>query len=190
MLRERRGEPQVVFDHFCNAGFPDTIVEVAREGFRKSNLILAPFTVLLWQEAQQHTPYAEPDDLPEEEMIGDVPCWAYDMHVREGNAAMSRFLEMDCDTARWVDANVPSHGRVKFLGGVLFRVESGLVDNRLRWKVGDDLRHMAEFECPGLRHERAAEIMELLRLDLPKLNVARRHVTRSMIRRRGYEDEQ
>ncbi len=65
------------------------------------------------------------------------------------------------------------------MGGILFRVESGLVSNRLRWKVGDDLRRMAEFECPGLRHEDAGGIMRLLRLDLPMLNMARRLVIKS-----------
>ena len=176
VLRERRGEPQAVFDYLCEIGFPDTVVEIAREGFRKCNEGIAPFTVPLWREAQQFARHAEPDDIPEEEMIGEVPGWAYDMHVREGNQAMARFLETDCKTTRWVEANLPPNGRVKFMGGILFRVESGLVSNRLRWEVGDDLRRMAEYECPGLRHKKAAEIMNLLRRDLPMLNEARHNV--------------
>jgi hypothetical protein len=32
-LVSRRGEPRVVFDHLCEAGWPHSIVEVAREGF-------------------------------------------------------------------------------------------------------------------------------------------------------------
>ena len=38
-LPERRGEPQAAFDGLCEHGFPDTIVEVCREGFRKCSEI-------------------------------------------------------------------------------------------------------------------------------------------------------
>lgn len=178
VLRERRGEPQAVFDHFSEAGFPDTVVEIAREGFRKCNEVMVPNSVLLWRDIQNCESHAKPDDLPEEELIEGVPCWAYDMHVREGNTAMARFLETDCETTKWIGANFPRNGRVKFLGEILFRIESGLVANRLRWKTGDNLRRMANYECPGLRHEKAAEIMDLLRGDLPMLHDARWNVVK------------
>jgi hypothetical protein len=38
---------------------------------------------------------------------------------------------------------------------------------------------MADFECQGLEPDDVAEVMHLLRQDLPKLNEARRHVTGS-----------
>jgi len=176
MLRERRGEPQIVFDTLCDSGFPDTVVEIAREGFRKSSAILCPLAVLLWREVERSARHAEPDDLPGDEMIGEVPCWAYDMHVREGNQAMARFLEADCDTTRWIAAHVPPRERVRLLGGVLFRVESGLVTNRLRWETGDTLRRMADLDCHGLELGKGEEIVSLLSRDLPKLNEARHHV--------------
>jgi hypothetical protein len=111
-------------------------------------------------------------------MIGEVPCWAFDKHVRDGNKALARLLETDCETARWVSAHIPPGQRLGFLGGILFRVESGLVSKRLRWLTADALRQMAEFGCPALRGPDPAEIMELLRRDLPKLNEARRYVVR------------
>lgn len=85
LLRERRGDPHAVMDALCERGFPDTVVEVCREGLRRSGEILAPFLILLWREARRSARHAEPDDLPEEEMVGPAPCWAYDMHMREGN---------------------------------------------------------------------------------------------------------
>jgi len=179
VLRQRKGDPYAVLDALCERGFPDTVVEVCREGLKKTNEMLAPFLVLLMKEAQRSARHAEPDDFPPEEMIGEVPCWAYDMHVREGNQAMARFLEEDCDTARWVASHIPVGKRVRFLGGTLFRAESGLVDRRLRWETGDTLRRMADFECQGLKPDDVAEVMQLLRQDLPKLNEARRHVTGS-----------
>lgn len=178
ILRERRGDPYAVLDALCKEGFPDTVVEVCREGLRKTNEMLAPFLILLMREAQHSARHVEPDDLPPEELIGEVPGWGYDMHVREGNQAMARFLEEECDTARWIADRIPAGKRVRFLGNVLFRVESGLVDRRLRWEAGDTLRRMADFECQGLKPDDAAEVISLLRQDLPKLNEARRHVTR------------
>jgi hypothetical protein len=106
-------------------------------------------------------------------MIGDVPCWAFDMHVREGNKALRAFLHTNCETARWIKAHIPSHERVSFLGGVLFRVESGLVSNRLRWRIGDELRHTADLECHGPSCPDATEVLRLLQTDLPLLNQVR-----------------
>ena len=179
VLRERRGEPDAVFNALCERGIPDTVVEVCREGLRKYNEVLAPILILLWQEARRAARHAEPDDLPGEEMVGGVPCWAYDMHVREGNKAMARLLDTGCETARWIAGRVPQGKRGRFLGGMLFRVESGLVDRRLRWDAGDRLRRMADVEALGLPPEDMVEGLAMLRQDLPKLNEERRHVVGS-----------
>lgn len=175
-LRERKGEPQAIFDALCERGYPATIVEIARAGFKKCNEVLIPFSILLWPEAQRSTRHVEPDDLPKEQMIGKAPCWAYDMHVREGNAAMAKFLKIDCETSRWINATLPPAGRVRFLGGILFSVESGLVDRRLHWQAANDLRDMANFECHGIGRAEAAEVMGLLKNDLPLLNEIRLHI--------------
>ena len=181
-LQQRRGEPQAAFDFLWEAGLPDTIVEIAREGFRKCSEVLCPFVVLLWQEFQHTSHGTEPDDIPDEELIGGVPCWAFDMHVREGNQAMERFLTTDCDTARWVSAHLPKGQRRKFLGQILFRAEGGMMCERLRWKVGDELRQMSDLECFDLDASKAADVMALLRSDLPKLNEARHDVYASNLR--------
>jgi hypothetical protein len=178
----RQGEPQVAFDHLRTVGIPDTVIEIAREGFRKSGEILCPFIILLWREYQQSPSETEPDEIPEEELIGGVPCWAFDMHVREGNQAMNQFLKMDCDSADWIKAHLPSNKRRWFLGEVLFRIESGVVANRLRWEAGDDLRQKADWECFGLEPPAVSELTELLRSDLPKLNEVRRDVFVSNLR--------
>ena len=92
-LVSRRGEPPVVFDHLCEAGWPHSIVEVAREGLRRSGTMLCPLVALLSCEQRQVT-QLENDELPPEEMIGDVPSWAVDLHSREGRAALARFLQL------------------------------------------------------------------------------------------------
>jgi hypothetical protein len=183
VLPRRASDPQAAFDGLCERGYPEAVAEVCREGLKKGAEVLAPFTLLLWREAQRSASHpghhVEPDDLPEEDMIGIVPSWAYDMHVREGNRAMARFLETDSETTRWASDRVPRGQRVRLLGWLLFAVESSLVTRRLKWDTGNELRRMAEIECQGLDPEQAVLGLRLLRQDLPILNQARRHVANS-----------
>ena len=46
-LVSRPGEPRLVFDYLCEAGWPHSIVEVAREGFRRTGEMLCPLVALL-----------------------------------------------------------------------------------------------------------------------------------------------
>jgi hypothetical protein len=178
-LVRRRGEPRLVFDHLCEAGWPHSIVEVAREGFRRTGEMLCPLVALLCREPRQAI-QLESDDLPPEEMIGDIPSWAVDVYSREGRAALARFLQTDALAARWVRRNVSPARRVRFLGHIVFRVEGGLVVNRMRWPLADELRRQVDFECSGPTCPDAAEILELMRADLPVLNKARATVAESL----------
>ena len=106
-------------------------------------------------------------------MIGDVPSWALDVYTREGRAAFARFLETDAPAARWVRRNISPARRVSFLGHIVFRVEGGLVVNRMRWPLADELRRQVDVECSGPECPDATEILELMRADIPRLNEAR-----------------
>jgi hypothetical protein len=171
-LVSRRGETRLVFDQVCEAGWPHSIVEVAREGFRRTGEMLCPLVALLSCEQRQAT-QLESDELPPEEMIGDVPSWALDVYTREGRAAFARFLQTDALAARWVRRNVSPARRVSFLGYIIFRVEGGLVTNRMRWPLAEELRRQVDVECSGRGCPDATEILELLRDDIPRLNEAR-----------------
>lgn len=168
----RRGEPQAAFDHLCEAGFPHGVVEIAREGYRKTNEILCQLLALLADEARGDTTIVS-DDFPPEVMIGDVPSWAFDMFTREGRAAFVRFLKTDCESARWIRAHIAPPRQVDFLGGIVFRVEGGLLKDRLRWPIGDELRRKMDLDCNGPDCLDASEILELSRSDLPLLNEIR-----------------
>ena len=162
----------MVFDHLCEAGWPHSIVEVAREGFRRTREMLCPLVALLAAEPRGST-QVDSDDLPPEEMIGDIPTWAVDLYSREGRAALARFLQTDAPAARWVRGNISPARRVSFLGHIVFRVEGGLVVNRMRWPLADELRRQVDVECSGPRCPDATEILELMRDDIPRLNEAR-----------------
>jgi hypothetical protein len=70
-LVHRRGEPRLVFDQVCEAGWPHSIVEVAREGFRRTGEMLCPLVALLSCEQRQAV-QLESDELPPEEVIDDA----------------------------------------------------------------------------------------------------------------------
>jgi hypothetical protein len=168
----RRGEPQAAFDHLCEAGLPHSIVEIAREGFRKTNEILCPLVALLSRETRGDTTVVS-DEFPPEVMIGDVPGYCLDMFTREGRSAFARFLRTDCESARWIRAHVPPSNQVDLLGQLVFRCEGGLLKDRLRWPIGDELRRRMDVDCNGLDCFEAPEILGLARHDIPLLNGVR-----------------
>jgi len=135
--------------------------------------VLAPFVALLWAARQQQSANVEDDEFPPELMIGDVPGWAYDVYSREGRAALGNFIENRTETARWVRDHIPPRQRVAFVGGIVFRLEGGLVRRRLRWKTADELRRMVDIECNGPHCLDATEILQLMRSDIPALNDVR-----------------
>jgi hypothetical protein len=171
-LTRRRGDPPLVFDQLCEAGWPHAIVEVAREGYRRTRNMLCPLVALLSREPCQVTKIHS-DELPPEEMIGDIPTWALDLYSREGRAALARFLQTHAAAAQWVRRNVSPARRVSFLGHIVFRVEGGLVINRMRWPLAEELRRQVDHECSGPECSDATEILELMRNDTPRLNEAR-----------------
>lgn len=176
-LPHRLGEPQAILDALCDHGIPDTVVEVCREGLKKSGEILPAFLPLLWRELDRSESWVKADDRHQEEIIHGIPSWAYGYHTRDGKGALRAFRNMDCETTRWLRDTVSAkeHGRV--LGEMLFRVESGYVDQRLHWGDGNCIRRMADLESYGLKKSDAECGLALLHDDLPVLNEARRMVT-------------
>ena len=152
-LVSRRGEPQLVFDQLCEAGWPHTMVEIAREGFRRTRTVLCPLVAVLACEPSQ-AEQIESDNMPAEDMIGDVPAWALDVYTREGRAAFARLLETDAPAARWVQRKVRQVRRVSFLGHIIFRVEGGLVANRVRWPLAEEIRRQARLASAQVQSTR------------------------------------
>lgn len=172
-LSHRHGDPQAVFDALCERGSPDTVVEVCREGLKKTGEILPAFLPLLWRELEHSGSHVEPDDMPPEEIINGVPSWAYGYHTRDGKAALRTFRDTDCETRLWLQDTVQAKDQGRVLGELLFRVESGCVDRRLHWPGGNCIRHMADLECYGLDLVRTKVGLKLMRSDIPILNKAR-----------------
>ena len=170
-MEKRPGDPAALFDALRERGYPHTVLAISWEGFRKIGEVLCPFVALLAAEAATIRGELQSDDLPPEVSIRGVPGWAYDIYCREGRQALQCFLRTDAPAATWVRHHVPRERRVAFLGDVLFRIEGGLVKNRLSWPTGCLLRKLADGECYG-----PPEIFALMQLDLPRLNEERANV--------------
>ena len=59
---------------------------------------------------------------------------------------------------------------------MLFRVEGGLMSNRLRWHEGNEIRQTADLVVPGLDTEVVSEGLDILRNGLPTLNAIRQRI--------------
>lgn len=175
-LPGRKGEPGAVFDFLCGSGYPHTLAEIAREAFRKTHEVLCPFVLLLSDQGLHSPPKLADDEPPMETLIRGIPGWTYDLYSREGHRALEAFLRRNSATARWMRTNVPASKRVQVFGAAVFRVEGGLVKDRLRWPIGVELRRAADLECFGPYCPDGSELLRLVRSDLPALNQVRRHV--------------
>ena len=158
------------------AGIGPFTRELAEIGWRRTREVICLFLPLLEADFRRADYTDVQLQLPEGELINDVPCWAYDGFVREGRAALARFLGRPSETSRWIAANVPRAGQMHVLASLLFRIEGGEVNLRRRWPLADHLRSQADLECHGFGTGAVGDVLEMLRHDLPKLNEERRHV--------------
>jgi hypothetical protein len=172
-LHPRRGEPNVIFDTLCERGYPNSIVAIGRELFRRTGEPLGPFLALLCPQRQTETATVVDDETPSEVMINGIPGWAHDRYVRDGMECLRIFLQRNTETARWVRSHVRSTKRVDFIGDVLFRVEGQTSKARLHWPTAVELQRLVNIECAGHGCTDATEILGLMRADIPALNQIR-----------------
>ncbi|KKC32652.1 hypothetical protein [Devosia psychrophila] len=172
-LTYQRGNPDAVFNTLFEAGWPNTLVEVCRVGFKRTGEVLAPFVLLLSRDIANQVSTIVPDELADEQLISGVPAWAFDQYSREGKAALRSFLGGSTDIARWIREEIAEGDRLSFLGNLLFRVEGGAVDRRLRWATGDLLKSLAELGGNGGDCADASEPLRLLKADFKSFQEVR-----------------
>jgi len=176
-LRQRKGHPAYCFSQMLDDGFPHCVLELAQRGFNGVREPLPVLMSLLSRECPGLSHCScEADEFPETVMIGDVPGWAVDQYTRKGKEALRRFLQSDTATAAWVRRNVLQRQQLRFLGGIVFRAEGGLLKDRMRWPLGDRLREQMDIEANGCGVAAAAEPLALMRNDLSSLNEERKYV--------------
>ena len=152
---------------------PHTLGIIAHEGYRQTGEIITAFMPLLWLLIDGNEAELVNDSFPPEMSIGGVPSWCLDGFSREGRTALGRFLASDCQTTRWLRANVPSADRMRMVRHAQFRVEAGLVTDRLVWAAGENLRRQADLHSWPFSPPDAATLLSLMRADIGVLNGAR-----------------
>lgn len=175
-FRPRRGEPVLAFDVLDELGVAPTIIEISREGYRRTREALCLLLPLLFGEHDHHAPTFADDPLPPENMAGPVPSWAVDAFTREGKEALRRFLGTQAGSATWMHRHLPPDQRLPLAARVLFHVEGGLLVNRRRTALPDELRRINEEEASGVAPKAMREAMTLMRDDLPILNAIRAEI--------------
>jgi hypothetical protein len=153
-----------------------TIIEISREGYRRTREALCLMLPLLAAERDDDTPTFAGDPLPPEKMAGPVPGWALDAYTREGKDSLRRFLGTQAGLAIWTRRHLPHGQRLPVAARVLFHVEGGLLVNRRRTSLADGMRQINEASSSGVSPEGMRVAMLLMRDDLPVLNAIRAEI--------------
>lgn len=86
---------------------------------------------------------------------------------------MARFLKRDTATGRWLRRHVPAERHLAVLAGGLFRVEGGLVRQRVQWPCAMTLKWLADSGYHGMKLSDPVEWLDLVRGDLPTIDEER-----------------
>lgn len=175
-LARRRGHPQAMFEFLCERGLPHTLVEISREAYRQTGEVICAFLPLLWSAFEGSEVTTRSDQFPPETMISRIPSWALDKFTREGRAAMAQFLAGGSTTSQWLRSHIAIRDRMSMLGHALFRVESGLVKDRIIWPDSVSLRRQADWNSFVVEPKEVVTLLDLLRADIDLLNEERANV--------------
>lgn len=171
-----RGSKRMYDDLFLaitEAGAPYTLSNVCRRAFSLTREPITALLPMLWSSFQGQTTTQRDDLLPPEKMVRGIPGWALDQFCREGLASLAHFRRSDCSTTRWLRDHVGPLHRDKVLRHAVFRVESGLCANRVEWSLGSKLRTAADLSTWPFPSDQAAELLAVVRHDIPVLNEMR-----------------
>ncbi|MEI9418088.1 hypothetical protein [Mesorhizobium sp. Cs1321R2N1] len=167
-------DPKALFAAMRSAGIGHDIVALADQGFRRTREALPVLLPLLTLALPSGELQAQDDELPPF-VIGHngLPTYCLDMFSWEGKAALSLFLKSNATSARWLRKYIPASRRMAVLGGGLFRVEGGLVRQRIEWPAAQTLRSLADSGYHHLKLADPADLLQMIRADLLKLDEVR-----------------
>lgn len=173
----KAGDAKAVFAAMHEAGVEHDIVNLAEQGFRKTREALPVLLPLLSLALPSGEFSAADDDLPPVVIATNgVPTYCYDAFSHEGKSALARFLKRNTTTGRWLRKHVPVERRLSVLAGGLFRVEGGLVRQRVQWPCAATLKWLADAGYHKMKLSDPAGWLDLVRHDLPTIDEERTHV--------------
>ena len=180
-LRERRGSPEEVFAAFKSLEVPDDVLAITWIGHKKMSWPLAAFLPAVWLRSQNEDVQIQSDLLPPSACLESVPSYALDTYTRSGKAAIRQLLQTSAPLRSFLGLHAPEQDWPKIVAVMLFRIEGGLMTNRLRWPSGEQIKERADEIIPGLPIEVTTEGLELLRAEIPRLNIARGMIIRQTV---------
>lgn len=162
------------FDAMRGAGVDPEIVTLAELGFRKTREALPVLLPLLSRAMPSGELLAVDDEFPPI-VIGrnGVPTYVYDAFSHEGKIALTRFLKRNTSTGRWLRRYVPAERRMAVLAGGLFRIEGGLVRQRVEWPCAITLRWLADSGFHNMKLSDPAGFLAMVREDLATIDEVR-----------------
>ncbi|CCV03307.1 conserved hypothetical protein [Mesorhizobium metallidurans STM 2683] len=170
-------DPKSLFAAMRSAGVEQEIVNLSEQGWKRTREAL-PILLPLVSLARPTGMLPVTDDEFPKVVIGrsGLPTYCLDAFSWEGKAALSLFLKRDTETGRWLRKYVSAQRRLPVLAGGLFRVEGGLVRQRVEWPCAMTLRWLADSGYHGIKLTDPAAFLDMVRGDLPKLNEVRHDV--------------
>jgi hypothetical protein len=160
-----------------DAGADPEIVALAEQGFRRTREalpVLLPMLILAVPSGELPT---LDDEFPPA-VIGrsGLPTYIFDAFSYEGKSALARFLKRNTSTGRWLRRYVPAERRLAVLAGGLFRIEGGLVRQRVQWPCATTLRHLADQGFHQMQLPDPDGLLSMIRADLGAIDEERGNV--------------
>jgi len=158
-------------------GADHSIVALASQGFRVTREALPPLLPLLSLARSFGDRTTQDDEFPSV-VVGrnGLPTYVYDAFSWEGKAALSRFLKRDTATGRWLRKHITAERRFSVLAGGLFRIDGGLVRQRVMWPCAMTLRWLADSGYHSMKLSDPAAFLDMIRADLPTIDEERADV--------------
>lgn len=172
-----KADAKALFGAMASSGIDHAALALAELGWRRTREALPILLPLLTLAMPTGELSAVDDEFPPV-VIGHsgIPTYCLDAFSWEGKAALSRFLKRDTETGRWLGKNVSASRRLSVLAGGLFRVEGGLVRQRVEWPCASTLRWLADSGYHRQKVTDPAAFLAMVRADLPALDEVRHDV--------------
>ena len=151
-------------------------MDVCQAGLGKMLYVLPALLPLVWLAARSNTLRPVSDGLPHPAIIGDMPACVFDGYTHQGKRAIRELVERSTPLRRFLGGRAARKNWPKIVALILFRIEGGLMTNRLRWGLGDRVRDDADMRGRGIDPEAVLEAMAILRRELPRLNAIRARI--------------
>jgi len=158
------------------------VLAVSLLGIQRTGALMAPLLTLLYAHKPLASKYVD-DDLLNTVDINGLPSWVLDGHVRSGLHSFRIYIHRSCRMKRFLARFATREvSPSKTVAGLVFRIESGQLANRLDWAEGRQLKLQACANRPGLPADAAPEAMSILRSEFDLLNECRITAMRDYIR--------